>query len=238
MRDRRPSWLDLERLALNELGPEETQRVRAWIGQDEDVRTAYRHIAEAPRPALPKLEHPPRRTLARRAQVSLLLGRAAFGVPAVAALAVLLWSLPRGPTERTKGAPQDPIVTLVAERNGRLREGPLAISSADRLRLLVTCDPGQAEPYEVVVVKDGLAHFPLLRGEVLPCGNRRPVPGAFRVDEDGAIRICLLSHRDLPSREVLSADPPTGRGCIEVEALGAPGRGTRGVAGGEGIPGP
>lgn len=204
----RPSWLDLERLALGELPPEHAEKVRVWTQHDREIEATYHQIIRAPQPRLIPLSH------IRRHRWT---GRWVFlGVPSAAVLAIALFSIPDSPRERTKGTPRIPLVSLVAERGGQLREAPQEISQKDRLRLLVTCGPQQEAAYEVVVVQDETVHFPFSRGANLPCGNRRPLPGAFRVDAPGSIRICLVSGRDLLSRRDLSAEPPIGEGCVEL----------------------
>lgn len=211
----RPSWLELERWALGELDGEDAARVERALSEDEAVAAAHRQII-APRPALKPLGPlPERRSLLRRRP---------WWVPALAATAAAAGLVvaiqgtdePDDPRERTKGAPRRPVVTLVAERDGRLREAPTRVSTADRLRLLATFDGPEPLAYDVVVVEETLTSFPMPRGSVLPRGNRVPLEGAFRLDATGRVRVCLIAAPELPSRRTLAHDPPDGRGCIEI----------------------
>ncbi len=206
MTDRRPSWLELEQLLLGELPAERAESIRAWLDSDPEVAAALQRIEQDPPVVLPPLPPVPERRMMR----SWIWPAMALG----AAGLLLLTLGDHGAELRTKGADSKPIISLVAERDGRVRPDPERIQTGDRLRLLSTFD-GDPVAYDVVVREGTLSSFPLERGR-LPRGNRVPLPGAFRIEAAGKIQVCLVTGPDLPSRRTLSRRRTKAEVCIEV----------------------
>lgn len=63
------------------------------------------------------------------------------------------------------------------------------VRSGDRYKVVVTCGEGWLAG-EVVVRQAGVAYRPLAPVDVR-CGNRVPVPGAFRITGSEAVEVCV-----------------------------------------------
>ena len=72
-----------------------------------------------------------------------------------------------------------------SEAGGSFRDG-------DRFKVVVTCPPHARTRVDVVVWDDGEPSFPLEASDVA-CGNRVPLPGAFRATGQRAMVVCLLA---------------------------------------------
>lgn len=211
MTDRRPSWLELEQYALGELGPDRARALREHLARDPQAAAAYQSIEDDPPLMLPPLpKAPARRSWTAWAWPTLALATAGLTL-------VVLGD--GGPELRTKGAPARPVLTLVAERGGKVRTDPSRVLPEDRLRLLSTYD-GPNTSYDLVVREGTLNSFPLSRGTRLPRGNRVPLPGAFQIDARGEVDVCLVVGPELPSRRDLSRRRTSSEVCVSVQARG------------------
>jgi hypothetical protein len=174
------SWLRLEQHHLGELSDDE----RAGIDQHLAGCAACEHAAGALRswdhplpalPAAPVLRRPPRWPW-------LLMA------PAAAAAIALLW--PRVPAPGLKGS--DVALALVRERGGAVDLEPTTFGPADRFKLLVTCPAPYQLAWDVVVFQGTEVLFPMSARAPIPCANRVPLPGAFRLAGHAPATICLV----------------------------------------------
>lgn len=225
------SWLRLERYALGELAADERAAIAGHLATCASCRACADHIAgdaqrelpplPAAAPALPAA--PPRHGWWRR----WLAGRraAAFaGFATVAAVFALIVVRPReqakvdGPrVVAVKGG--DVAVELVRERDGSTAWEPTSFAPGDHFKLLVTCTPPLRLHADVVVLQDDGAAFPGAPA-LIACGNRVPLPPAFRITGPGAATVCVgLDASAPPSRAALARGTgaqPGGRACLHL----------------------
>lgn len=207
----RPSWLALEMLQLDELSSDREAEVGAYVQRNADVDPRLAQIDRDAAWPLPPLPTPspspsPQRFWGPRAWAWTLVGAAAS---AAAVLAIAL--APPEPSPGVKGTP----VALVAarERDGKVQFHPFRFRASDRIKLFLTCGNPQPVHWDVVILQRGKRSYPLNRGSS-SCGNRVPLPGAFRLPEQQATQVCIavssapLSPR--PTVLTLSADGELG----------------------------
>jgi hypothetical protein len=192
------SWLRLERYHLGELGAQERARVAEHLASCAACAACLERIAQDDAVALPTLPPlAPRRAARRRWPV-----RAAATVGALAAAAVVVLTLrPAGhagnegaatrPAERVKG---DAVAfALVRDDGARIDGNEGLYSPSDRFKAIVTCPPGTAARFDVVVYDAEGASFPLGEGaQSVACGNGVPMAGAFRLTGPGDETVCLV----------------------------------------------
>ncbi len=213
------SWLRLERYALGELDADEAAAVAAAVGPGAGDgagvgadRLCLDRIESDERvlPALPEPEAkpglwaawwPPRPmawagTAATLALAGVLVFAVRGGGPGPQETVV------PGPRTRTKGG--ELVISLVRERGGRISHEPEDFAAGDRFKVVVTCPGPDTLHGEVVVFQDQEVAFPLPTVE-LSCGNRVPLPGAFRLSGTAPVTVCLVySDEAPPDRDRLS----------------------------------
>jgi len=117
-------------------------------------------------------------------------------------------------------------LVLVREREGRTLEQPRSFRAGDRFRLLLTCADDGAAFGEVVVLQGGQVFFPVSPTPRITCGNRIAIPGAWTLDGDDPVEVCLLRGSDLPSRGELEragrAALPPGTPCLLLSPEATP----------------
>jgi anti-sigma factor RsiW len=197
------SWLRLEQYVLDELPRATRREVEHHLAACGICRACLHHVDSG---AGEQLQQAVRigavRARRRRRNFGLLLGAAAL-----LASAVLIYRQPA--SERTdpllppariaiKGG--EVAIGLVRERDGVLVDDPERFMPGDRFRVLLTCPPGSAVRWEVVVMQAGTLSFPLPSGS-LSCGNALALPGAFRLTTPDPASVCVLL--DPPSRASL-----------------------------------
>jgi hypothetical protein len=124
----------------------------------------------------------------------------ATGLAAVAAL-LLFWR-DREPTTRVAGIKGGELdVSLVRERDGEIAHDPTEFRPGDRFKVLVTCAAAAPVTVELTVHQAGAAHRPLSPVE-LSCGNRVPVPGAFRITGREPVSICIAAGHAIECRDL------------------------------------
>jgi len=226
------SWLRLERHALGELPADERADVDAHLAGCPRCRAcADRIAADAQRelPALPDATRAP--GLALPAPIATPVGwrrawlgrRHAFALAAAAAVFALVLLRPHdashvgGPrVVAVKGG--DVAIELVRERDGdpdgSTAWEPTSFAAGDRFKVLITCAPPLRVHADVVVLQvDGPA-FPGAPSSIA-CGNRVPLPPAFRITGPGTATICVaLDANAPPSRATLASG--TGA-CIRLD---------------------
>ena len=208
------SWLLLERYHLGEVSATERERVDAHLNDCERCRGDLQtiHEDERPIPALPEIR-------IRSARRDWFVVAAPIAGMALVLFAVLfaihqwrlteLQTLPPGQIT-TKGG--DVAIHLVRDRAGTIVDDPRGYLDGDRFQVQLTCPPGDSR-YEVVVYQDGQAFFPYPADIPLSCGNRNPLPGAFRLTGTGSVVVCASFGDDLPSRDLIR--------IRDISALGA-----------------
>jgi len=202
------SWLRLERYVLAELSGSEQAHVEAHLAACPACR-ACAEEARAPR-RLPPLAlpggrsgrgpaegegpvRPPRRVLSRPRAAWIAWGGTALA--AAAALLLALWPSAGeerrfGPdTVRVRGG--EVSLTLVRERDGAIAENPEAFRTDDRFKVLLTCPPGHPGPFAVWVVQGTDVALALRESRGARCGNRVPLPGAFRITDPVEATVCV-----------------------------------------------
>jgi hypothetical protein len=214
------SWLRLERYRLGELSAGERDVIAAHI---EACTVCAACLYESERSlALPPLSlggQDSRLSHMRR----LLAGptpAGAFLRLAFAGVALLLLVRPIGkptkdelPSHRTglgsKGG--NVALDLVRERNGMVEHDATTFAPDDRWKVLLTCPTERMMFWDLVVVDGGQASFPLSPQAAVACGNRVPLPGAFRLFGAGPVTVCL----------VLASEPVdrNGLGPLDVTSL-------------------
>lgn len=228
------SWLRLERYALGELDAGQRGDIAAHLATCARCRACADRIAAEAESELPPLPAPspttpvppavpgarawPWRFKPRQHGLAAL----AAGLALVAAVLVLR---PRQAAHvagarvvAVKGG--EIAVELVREHGGSIAWEPTSFGAGDRLKLLVTCAaPLEVQADIVVVQSDG----PVFVGPParIACGNRVPVPPAFRITGPGAARVCvLLDATDPPPRVVLpdgTIPASVAHACVSLE---------------------
>lgn len=215
------SFLRLERYHLGELPAGETEAVRAHLGGCEACTATLAGIAKDdahPLPALPATAEPataepasaepataaPATAATDRATAtppragasSVSIRRRAWpvaGALAMAAAALLFLSRPtpqpQGDTVRVKG--DGVAFGLVRDDDATFEEGGASFRDGDRFKVVVTCPPHLHTRVDVVVWENGVPSFPLTSDQIA-CGNKVPLPGAFRVTGATSMTVCLL----------------------------------------------
>ena len=173
------SWLLLERFVLGELEGDDRHEVEAHVEHCLTCRQALHTIETDVRP-MPALALPSR-------------GRRwwALALPLLAAAGALWVVLPRPdvappPHRAIKGG--ELAIAVVRERDGAVREDPRVYQPGDRIRVHLTCPPGD-RAYRLVAIEGSEPPAPLAGG-TLACRNRAPVPGAFTLTGPHDVTIC------------------------------------------------
>jgi len=206
------SWLTLELFQLGELAQDEQRRVSSHLDGCACCRSCLEQIRSDER-ALPPLPVSLAREARRRWWRS-GRGRLALTVAVATAAAVLLvLLLPRGPEQPGSSPPRriasfkggELSIGLVRERRGSVQADPSHFAAGDRFKVLVTCPPRErALRGDVVVYQQGAAHFPLPPASPVPCGNLRPLPGAFTLADEVPALVCLVIGDRAPDRALLA----------------------------------
>lgn len=207
------SWLRLEQYALDELPRSTRREVAHHLAACSVCRDCLQQVDPAASDRLPsiaKLEA----ARSRRRTFGLLLSAAAL-----AASALLMYRQPG--SERTQAVPPARIaikggeiaIGLVRDRDGVQVQDPRHFTPADRFRVLLTCPPGAATRWDVLVFQAGTVSFPLPGGP-LACGNALALPGAFRLTRSDPATVCVLL--DPPARAQLQGTSPAGLPGLHV----------------------
>ena len=217
------SWWTLERYRLGELPAAESRLVRRHIADCPACRSCVEVIDEdAPRILRP-LPTPAARP---RFRWPALRWIAAGAMAAAALVLVLPWDgvAPSGPPrpERIAYKGGELAIALVARRGEQQIHDPTAFTPEDRFKALATCPPGEPLYGELVVYQGGEASFPLAPGLPLACGNRRPLPGAFRLTGAAPAWVCLVTAAAPPDRGALASPDglPQTAVCVALRPAG------------------
>jgi hypothetical protein len=190
------SWLRLERYHLGEIGADERARIEQHLVKCTACKACLERIEGDDAVALPPLPAmPPRRVV--RMRLPMLIG--AVVVTLAAAAAVVLAISGSHPTDGERVALQggrvkgDGVAFSLVRDDGTRVDGEEGIyRDGDRFKAIVTCAPGAAGAFDVVVYDGSGASFPLDPSVGLACGNDVPLPGAFRLTGVGGETVCLV----------------------------------------------
>jgi hypothetical protein len=152
--------------------------------------------AERPRTRASAAERPRTRPRAWAAKATATVG-------ALAAVGAAVFALRAGTREgaRDETVPPSSAVyakgtalsfSLVREDGARVDGDAGGYRDGERFKALVTCTPGAATYFDVVVYDEGGASFPLAPAADFACGNDVPLPGAFRLTGQGDAEVCLV----------------------------------------------
>jgi hypothetical protein len=196
------SWLRLERYHLGELeGPQRTQ-VETHLAACPACSECLRRIELDDAAPLPPLELP---SAAKKGSSGRVLQFRASRVSAIvfglaAAAAVMLgasrtWLRDPGAdlrpgSPRVKGG--DVTFSLVSDDGERVVDDTGLYQDGNRWKVMVTCPPTLSAGFDVVVLDDAGASFPLAPVPLLACGNEVPLPGAFRLTGPGEETVCIV----------------------------------------------
>lgn len=220
------SWLALEQYQLGELGGEVRREVDAHL-QGCEVCRACLELLRADTVALPPLPAVVAPASVKPAVVEqeswlsrLRPAWALAGAGLVAAAAALLLVLLPPDVIGPPGADLPPArigfkggelaLELVRQRAGAAQHGPTTFAPGDRFKAEVTCAAAGALAADLVVYQGREVDFPLPPAAPLRCGNRVPLPGAFRFTGEAPAIVCLVVEEGSrpPSREALRRTGP------------------------------
>jgi hypothetical protein len=228
------SWLRLERHRLGELDAAERDRVAAHLAACAACAACAAEVGESPvLPALaapapaPAVAGPVSSSTLTRIRRALFGAHRAGAFAAVAALAALVlvvtararpphpkvglstgWSTgwSTGPSSTLPGIKGggDVAIEIVRERQGAIAHDATTFAPDDRFQVLVTCPAGRLLFWQLLVRDAQRTDFPLASAGPIPCGNRIPLPGAFRLSGAGPVDVCLVLGGDPLDRASLA----------------------------------
>lgn len=192
------SYLRLERYELRELPAEEHQRVAEHLAQCATCRACYERLHADAREhdvaALhARLQRPrPQPKAAQRWRSWLWAPWALAASAAVVVLSVLV--------RQEQAVPPDPpgtkgdglaIELIRVDARGELLP-PTHFAPGDRFKVAVSCPPALAGPVTLLVFQQGQAFTPFQLERLESCGNRRVLQGAFELDGDAPVDVCVV----------------------------------------------
>jgi hypothetical protein len=218
------SWLALERFRLRELPPDQRRAVEQHLAACAACAAC---AAEIDRPiALRPLPPPPRITpfglLWKRAWHRAASARVWAPTAVAVLLLVFLVARPK-PVDDTvapwlAGVKGDGVtLSLVREREGAINHAATTFTPGDRWMVLVTCPSARVVFWDLAVFEGSRASFPLAPVAPITCGNRVPLPGAFRLDGERGLEVCLLLSGDPIDRARVSALAQGSAACVRLQ---------------------
>ncbi len=205
------SWLRLERHHRGELPVPEGLEIDGHLAACPACAACLATIRDDEAVPLPPL----RLAAAARRPVS-RAGRWAAAMGALAAVGAVVLALHTGPEDGGVVARSSRVYakggalsfSLVREDGQRIDGDAGGYRDGERFRALVTCAPGAATYFDVVVYDEGGAAFPLAPADAFACGNDVPLPGAFRLTGRGDEEVCLVwSESGAVDRAVVGLGP-------------------------------
>jgi hypothetical protein len=199
------SWLRLERYQLDEIAGAERARIEEHLAACAACRVCLARIGSDEREPLSSLSTPRPIPLRRRAEKPSgrrrlwLTGDVPWIAAAVFVVAVAIgsWRQWFAVDERTARVERGTVkggevaLTLVRDDGETIAGERGVYRDGDRMKALVTCPPGARVVFDLVVLDTDGASFPLEPARAFPCGNRVPLPGAFRLTGGAEKRVCI-----------------------------------------------
>jgi hypothetical protein len=218
------SWLALERLRLGELPPDQRGAVERHLAACAACAAC---LAEIDRPLvlrpLPTTTGGPRGFWSHLRARWLGARREWIWAPAGVALLLVGFVLQRArpPSETADrmlaGVKGNGVaLSLVRERDGAIDNDATRFASGDRWKALVTCPSARVVFWDVMVSDQSRPTFPLAPAAPITCGNRVPLPGAFRLDGRHPVMVCLFLSGDPVDRTRMSALGDGADACVEL----------------------
>jgi hypothetical protein len=209
----------LERYALGELPETERDAVAGHLAACPVCNECFASIEQTPVLVLPLLAPPAPKLKPRRA---LWPGRTAWAGLAAAAAAGLLFMGPVAePPARLHVKGGDFALELVRlDADDRVQEAS-NFEATDRFKALITCPPAWRGVVGMVVYQAGKTYTPLPVHALDECGNRRALPGAFKLDGNARALVCASfgsSEAEWRSRIGSANAPPSGSVCTALES--------------------
>jgi len=219
------SWLALERLRLGELAPAERHAVEEHLAVCAACAAC---LAEVDRPlglpALPPPERAHESSWSRWKVAWQRAGRARVWGPTAVALVLVAFVVARPkPVDDTvapwlagiKGG--GVTLALVRERGGAINHAATTFAAGDRWMVIVTCPSARVVFWDLAVFEGLRASFPLAPAAPMTCGNRVPLPGAFRLEGERPLEVCLWLSGEPIDRARLSALTNEAAGCVTLQ---------------------
>jgi hypothetical protein len=228
------SFLRLERYLQGDVDATERERVGAHLRACELCRGCYEELQAENVELLPLPEavlqqaqraNPPRwRRVSRRwPQLTAAVALAA---------AVALWV--RAPDSERPALPAARVaikggelgLELVREHAGALANDSDHFAAGDRLQARVSCPPGRAVHWDLVVYQDGQAFFPLTPATKLSCANGVTLPAAFMLDGGSRAAVCVVIDAEAVLERARLREPAglpgSDAACLIVRPAGTP----------------
>lgn len=204
------SWLEFEQYILGELSNEKRKSVDAHLKSCASCRDLLEIINREKRELkdIAPLKDTARASRRRPLRLVPAIGLAAAAMVATIyfiASPIMMTDAPRQAFEITAKGSETTIV-IIRERDGKTLENPKHYKEGDRLSVLLTCPFEQPVYWEVAVFQGGETYFPINGNELITCGNRVPLPGAFQLTGQEPATVCVLVGEELPHRDEISAD--------------------------------
>jgi hypothetical protein len=216
------SWLRLEHYHLGELPPGEHSQIQAHLDSCPRCRAQLAEIVDDARtlPPLP-LPSPAQHAQPWYRRLSILLPAVA-GPALVAAVALIMLLPPQDsaelPGHRVTIKGGELAISLARQRAGSIQHQPSAYMDGDRIQVRISTPPGE-QPWELVVLQQGQAFFPLATGTT-PGGNA-VVLGAFELSGPGDAAVCVMIGEGRPERALIEAEGaaalPAETACVTLE---------------------
>jgi hypothetical protein len=92
------------------------------------------------------------------------------------------------------------------DAQGRQRE-PSGFAAGDRFKLLLTCPPSLAGNWRVLAFQAGEVFEPVTQ-QLLRCGNRAAVGGAWALDGEAPVELCVVRADGVSAAVIDAARSP------------------------------
>ena len=223
-RDQPISFLRLERYLQGDVDAREHARVGEHLEACAACRACYEELQ---REVVALLPLPPAVRARARSRARRVWPQLTAALAIAAALA--LWARPRGldapqlPAARVAVKGGELAVEAVREHAGTIASDSRHFTPGDRFQVRVSCPPGPARHWELVAFQAGQAFFPLTPSATLVCENGLTLPGAFTLDGDAAVDVCVVLADAAIDRAHLARPSEVralGGACLRLEPAG------------------
>jgi Putative zinc-finger len=222
------SYLRLERYLQGDVDTRERLRVEEHLQACAACRACFESLQHEviellPLPALIRQQSPSWGARVRRYWPQLTAA-------AAIAAAVTLWpgsdrdpETPALPPARVAIKGGELALELLRERAGTVTAGAERFAAGDRFQVRVSCPPGSAVHWDLVVFQADQVFFPLTPSALLSCANGVTLPGAFTLDGAAAADTCvIMAASAAPDRSRLrepTAMRELGAACVRIEPV-------------------
>jgi hypothetical protein len=216
------SYMRLERYSLRELPADDVQRVAAHLSQCATCRACYERIQADGREQevaalVAKISAPQPRAAARKR--GWLWGAGAIAA-SLAGLLFVMRSAPGSPP-MAPGSIKGGELALELTRvngHGQLLD-PSRFAQGDRFKLALSCPPALAGQVRVLAFQAGEIFEPLPVQTLESCGNRRALTGAFQLDGQAPVDVCVVLGEVPVAAARSRAALPDPHVCVRVEPV-------------------